>query len=244
MGCLCLESSPVRRGAMRNVVRALFALALLAPVVIWFEDFAQHFVGYLSGNAITVVIKRQWHVALASMLFFIAFLIPLTWRRKARWAEYGMVAAFFVSLFIEMFGIPLTLLFASRFIPTPAMDLPQNAVNFNAWGVGMGLSVPMLYGLVLTISGLALIVVGWVQLYRAVKTETVVTSGVYALSRHPQYVGFLLVLMGWLVGWPTILTVVMAPLLMVQYVRVCLKEEAELDTLTYSAYRSSVPMFL
>jgi len=229
---------------MRNVVRAFLALALLVPTVIWAEDFAQHFVGYFSGNAVTIVIQRQWHVALASMLFFIAFLIPLTWRRKARWAEYGMVAAFFVSLFVEMFGIPLTLLFASRFIPTPTMDLPPNAVNFHAWGVGMGLSVPMLYGLGLTVAGLGLITVGWFQLYRAVKTHSVVTSGVYALSRHPQYVGFILVLFGWLVGWPTILTVVMAPLLMIQYVRVCLREEAELDAVAYSAYRSSVPMFL
>ena len=211
-------------------------------MLIWHQDFAQHIAAYLSGSAISIVIQQQWHYVVGSIALFVAFLVPLTWRRKAKWTEYGLVAAFFVSLFIEMFGIPLTLLFASRLLPQPELDLPPNAIELPSLGVG--LSVPMLYGSALTGVGMVVIAVGWFQLYRAVKRDDVVTTGVYALSRHPQYVGFILVLLGWLVGWPTLLTVLMAPLLIAQYVRVCLKEEAELDAGAYSAYRDAVPMFI
>ena len=39
------------------------------------------------------------------------------------------MAAFFVSLFIEMFGIPLTILFASKFLFMPGTALPENIVH-------------------------------------------------------------------------------------------------------------------
>ena len=227
---------------MRNAVRLGLLLALLVPVLVWFEDFAQHVSAYLSGSAISLVIQQQWHYVVGSIALFVAFLVPLTWRRKAKWTEYGLVVAFFVSLFIEMFGIPLTLLFASRLLPQPEMDLPSSVLNLPQ--LGLGLSVPMLYGMAVTIAGMLLIAVGWYQLYRAVKSQSVVTTGVYAFSRHPQYVGFILVLLGWLAGWPTLLTVLMAPLLIAQYVRVCLKEEADLDPEIYAAYRARVPMLL
>lgn len=227
---------------MRNAFRVCIAAILAVPVLIWHQDFAQHIAAYLSGSAISIVIQQQWHYVVGSIALFVAFLVPLTWRRKAKWTEYGLVAAFFVSLFVEMFGIPLTLMFASRLLPQPELDLPPNALELPSLGVG--LSVPMLYGSALTAVGMVVIAVGWFQLYRAVKRDDVVTTGVYALSRHPQYVGFILVLLGWLVGWPTLLTLLMAPLLIAQYVRVCLKEEAELDAEAYSAYRHAVPMFI
>ena len=227
---------------MRNGLRVLLLVLAFVFPAIYAEEFVRHFYAYLSGNIITTVFRQQWDVVLICALAFVAFLIPLSYRRKAKWAEYGLVAAFFVSLFVEMFGIPLTLLFASRLLPQPEMDLPSSVLNVPQ--LGLGLSVPMLYGMAVTIAGMLLIAVGWYQLYRAVKSQSVVTTGVYAVSRHPQYVGFILVLLGWLAGWPTLLTVLMAPLLIAQYVRVCLKEEADLDPEIYAAYRVRVPMLL
>ena len=93
-------------------------------------------------------------------------------------------------------------------------------------------------------AGSGLIAVAWATLYRAVKEQRVVTTGLYAFSRHPQYLGFILVLVGWIVGWPTILTLVMAPILIVKYVQVCRKEEAELDAELYADYRARVPFFV
>ena len=82
--------SPFEGGAVRytrgvrNAVRLGLVLALLVPVVVWFEDFAQHVSAYLSGSAISLVIQQQWHYVVGSIALFVAFLVPLTWRRKAK----------------------------------------------------------------------------------------------------------------------------------------------------------------
>ncbi|MDP3309380.1 MAG: methyltransferase, partial [Polaromonas sp.] len=54
------------------------------------------------------------------------------------------------------------------------------------------------------------------------------TTGLYARIRHPQYVAFVLILFGFLLQWPTLLTLVMFPILMVMYARLALTEEAEM----------------
>ena len=93
------------------LIRILLILLILIPIV-FFQDFYKHFYVYLTGNIITNVITQQWHIVVLSILLFVAFLIPLSFKRKANWVEYGLVSAFFVSLFIEMYGIPLTILFS------------------------------------------------------------------------------------------------------------------------------------
>lgn len=64
--------------------------------------------------------------------------------------------------------------------------------------------------------------------------------------RHPQYVGFVLVLLGFLVQWPTLLTLAMFPLLVVMYVRLARSEEREALAAfgdAYRAYMRRVPAF-
>ena len=46
--------------------------------------------------------------------------------------------------------------------------------------------------------------------------------------RHPQYVAFVLILFGFLLQWPTLLTLLMFPLLLVMYGRLAVTEEAEM----------------
>ena len=48
------------------------------------------------------------------------------------------------------------------------------------------------------------------------------------MIRHPQYVAFVLILLGFLLQWPTLLTLVMFPILLVMYGRLALTEEAEM----------------
>ena len=45
--------------------------------------------------------------------------------------------------------------------------------------------------------------------------------------RHPQYVGFIAILLGFQLQWPTLLTLAMFPVLVVMYVRLAHREEAE-----------------
>ncbi len=73
------------------------------------------------------------------------------------------------------------------------------------------------------------------------------TTGVYGLVRHPQYLGFYLIIIGFLVQWPTIITVLMAPVLFYAYYRLALREEKGLRRRfgkQYEEYTSAVPRFI
>jgi methanethiol S-methyltransferase len=72
------------------------------------------------------------------------------------------------------------------------------------------------------------------------------TTGPYAFVRHPPYVGFVLILLGFLLQWPTILTLVMFPILVTMYVGLAHKEERDaLATFgaRYAGYTATVPAF-
>ncbi|MCK4729820.1 MAG: isoprenylcysteine carboxylmethyltransferase family protein [Candidatus Aenigmarchaeota archaeon] len=229
----------------RNTPFRLLLLFLIIIPFIYFNDFSHHFYVYLTGNIITEVITQQWHIVLISVVIFLAFLIPLSYRRKANWAEYGLVSAFFVSLFVEMYGIPLTILFASKYFFT-ATNLPETIVAFKVFGVDFAMDMAMSYGLILMFIGGFLISFGWLTLYKNIKQNKFVTNGIYKYSRHPQYLGFILIILGWLIAWPTILTIIFAPILIYKYIRVCVTEEKEIlkKSPEYKKYIEEVPFFI
>ena len=92
-----------------------------------------------------------------------------------------------------------------------------------------------------------LIANAWSVLYKAQRRGELATTGPYAHVRHPQYVGFILVMFGFLLQWPTLLTLVMFPVLVWMYVRLARSEEREAEAEfgeTYRAYARRVPAFL
>jgi protein-S-isoprenylcysteine O-methyltransferase Ste14 len=103
----------------------------------------------------------------------------------------------------------------------------------------------MLYASILIVIGTIFIIVGWITLYRKIKKEELVTTGIYSYSRHPQYFGFLLIIIGWLVGWPTFLTVIFSAILIYKYIKVCKVEEKELGHIKeYEKYKNEVPFLI
>jgi protein-S-isoprenylcysteine O-methyltransferase Ste14 len=62
-------------------------------------------------------------------------------------------------------------------------------------------------------------------LYAARQENKLAVTGMYAYVRHPQYVAFILVMIGFLLQWPTILTMIMFPLLVWRYVTLAKQEE-------------------
>ena len=239
-------TSGVHQDKKGRLIFRLFFILLFSVPVIFHRPFGQALIAYFTGSNILHTIQHQWHIVMINLLFFISILVPLSYRRRVNWTEYGLVAAFFVSLFVEMYGIPLTLMFASNFFQAHA-PLPRSVIQFSFLGARMSMHIPMLYGAILITIGTLLITVAWVTLYRSVKrSDRLVTHGIYAFSRHPQYLGFILIIVGWFFGWHTILTAILTPILLFIYIRVCFIEEREVSNIykeNYDHYRAKVPFF-
>ena len=225
-------------------LRALLVAAICVPIV-FYDVFYEHFYAYLTGNVLDDIVRREWHIVVLSILLFLAFLIPLSFRRKVKWTEYGLVTAFFVSLFVEMYGIPFTILFAQKWFYQPDITYPATIIDYHLFGVYITMDLPMVYAAVLMTIGALLVIAGWVTLYFGVKKKKLVTSGIYAFSRHPQYLGFIITIIGWLIGWPTMITMVLSPILIFKYIQVARNEEKEVsDLVEYSSYKEKVPFFI
>ncbi|HQU61091.1 MAG TPA: isoprenylcysteine carboxylmethyltransferase family protein, partial [Saprospiraceae bacterium] len=77
--------------------------------------------------------------------------------------------------------------------------------------------------------------------------EQLVTDGIYAHIRHPQYVGMMLITIGFLIQWPTIITLVMWPILLFLYYRLSKYEEKKLAARfgqEFYEYQAKVPAII
>ena len=125
------------------------------------------------------------------------------------------------------------------------VGLADVVYEFEFLGVNIAMDMAMLYASVLIVIGTIFIIAGWYTLYKNIKKVNLVTTGLYSYSRHPQYFGFILIIIGWLVGWPTILTVIFALILIYKYVKVCKVEEKELAHIKeYQNYKNKVPFLI
>jgi len=188
------------------------------------------------GLAIIMVVVVSW--------ILYRYLAPKSWRE---WASAGLVQAFFIALYAEMYGFPLTIYLLARFFGVDRTDL-----NASLWstllGVGeLGMLISMLLGYVLLFSGLGVFAQGWRELYRAHRENRLATDGLYNLVRHPQYTGLFIGLFGeGVVHWPTLFSVALFPVIVLAYVLLARREErlmVERFGERYRAYRRQVPMF-
>jgi protein-S-isoprenylcysteine O-methyltransferase Ste14 len=94
--------------------------------------------------------------------------------------------------------------------------------------------------------GFVLLGSAWRVLYEAQRRHTLATTGLYAYMRHPQYVGFVLIMLGFLLQWPTLPTLVMFPILITMYVWLARQEEREALAEfgeAYARYAATTPAF-
>ena len=195
-----------------------------------------------------------WFFAVLNAAIFIMFAFSFFKPQTPRdWRSFGAFSAFLVALFSEMYGFPLTIYLMSGWLQTrfPGVDwfshdaghLPEVMFGWQAnphFGPFHILSF-FLIGL-----GFWMISAAWRVLYHAQRIGTLATSGLYARIRHPQYVGFVLVLTGFLVQWPTLLTLAMYPVLIWMYLRLARAEERETRATfgaQFDAYANRVPAF-
>ena len=228
-----------------TITRLLAILIFLTPFL-FLNEFYIHVYVHFTGSIKSVMVLHQWHLVLLNTIAFSAFLVPLAFRRTINWKEYGLVTAFFVSLFVEMYGIPLTIYFSSKYFSTSPVDVVSvNSYTVNFFGVDIAMTKAMIYGIFVMLIGTLMIIIGWITLYKNIGRKIIVTNGIYSYFRHPQYVGFILIILGWLIGWPTLLTVIFGPLLIVMYIHVCVTEEKELSRLyQYQKYKLQTPFLI
>ncbi len=182
-------------------------------------------------------------IVIASWMFY-RYFAPSTWRE---WAGAGMVQAFIIALYAEMYGFPMTIYVLVRYF-----GLDSSHLNANLWSslVGMGetgMFVAMLFGYGLLFLGIGLIIQGWRLLHRARQQQRLVTDGLYALVRHPQYTGLFIALFGeGIVHWPTVFSVIVFPVIILMYTLLARREENKVIAQfgdEYREYQLRVPMF-
>jgi len=195
-----------------------------------------------------------WPLVVINTAIFVLFALSFARPRTARdWRSFGAFSAFLVALFTEMYGFPLTIYLLSGWLGSryPGVNLLTHN-NGHLWEALFGwqgdahLAPPHLLSYLLIGGGFLLIASAWRVLYEAQRERRLATTGPYASLRHPQYVGFVLVLLGFLMQWPTLLTLLMFPVLVVMYVRLAHREEREAlaeFVETYAAYAAQTPAF-
>lgn len=196
-----------------------------------------------------------WPLVILNSAVFVVFAFSFFKPQTARdWRSFGAFAAFVVALFVEMYGFPLTLYLLSGWLQTryPGLDLLSHNTG-HLWSTLLGeqgdphLGVLHIASYVLLGGGFWLLSSAWHVLYHAQRRGSLAIGGPYARVRHPQYLAFVLILSGFLLQWPTLLTLLMFPVLMVMYGRLAISEEREMALKfgpQYQRYAEQTPRFI
>lgn len=196
-----------------------------------------------------------WLMVIVNSAVFIIFAFSFFKPKTSRdWRSFGAFSAFIIALFTEMYGFPLTIFVLSGWLQSnwPGIDwfahdsghLPEMMFG---WKTNPHFGPFHLLSFALIGAGFWLISVAWHHLWAAQRSGQLAVTGPYARVRHPQYAGFVLILAGFLVQWPTLLTLVMFPALVWMYVRLARSEEADSYARfgeDYHRYAAHVPRFI
>jgi protein-S-isoprenylcysteine O-methyltransferase Ste14 len=198
---------------------------------------------YAFGSVSAIIIKNQWWLAILNIAIFLSLLLFLG-RKNINWKTHGLFSAFIISLFVEMYGASLILYFVSNNILHEATPVHDVLFDITLFRVILGFDLWMTFGGIIILSGVLIIMLGWYQLWSSKKA--LFTDGLYRYSRHPQYIGFLYTIWGWMIAWPTLTTLIFTPILTYAYLNAAKKEENLMlkENRQYAEYRKKTPFLL
>lgn len=203
-----------------KIIPFLGWLAIALFVVIYGVEILHH----QEGPPVTILwiseIFGQTGLIVLNILVVLGFLALLPYRRPTKhiWKSQGTFIAFVIALMTEMFGWPLVIFLISPLVNIPVIGKAFEE-DFKIFG-----QKPAVFGTAISFLGIALIAISWTQIHRA---KGIVKTGIYRYMRHPQYSGILLFTFGWLVHHPSIVTLLLWPILIVMYVWLARQEEGQ-----------------
>lgn len=200
-----------------------------------------------------------WTLVIINSLVFIIFAFSFATPRTRRdWRSFGAFSAFLIALFTEMYGFPLTIYLLSGWLGSryPEIDLLSHDAGhllevllgeLVGWEVNPHLGPFHIASYVLIFGGFILLAKSWGILYEAQRRHELAASGPYAYVRHPQYLAFMMIMSGFLLQWPTLVTLAMFPILVTMYARLARREEQEALSEfgeEYRRYMQATPAFI
>ena len=196
-----------------------------------------------------------WPIVIISSLFVIGLAWSFTKPKTSLdWRSFGAFSAFIVALFTEMYGFPLTIYLLSGWLAKkfPGMDIFSHDMghlleNFLGWGGNPHFGPFHIVSYIFIFSGFVLLSNAWKVLYAARRDHTLAVAGPYVRIRHPQYVAFVIIMFGFFFQWPTLLTLAMFPILVIVYLRLAKREEADAKKEfgeAWDAYARKTPAFI
>ena len=196
-----------------------------------------------------------WSLVIVNSAIFIFFAYTFFKPQTPRdWRSFSAFSAFLVALFAEMYGFPLTIYFLSGWLQSRFPDVDWFSHDAGhllemmfGWKANPHAGPFHILSFVFVGGGFILISAAWKVLYDAQQSRSLATTGPYGYVRHPQYVGFIMVMCGFLLQWPTILTLAMFPVLTMMYVKLAWAEEQDARAAfgeAYARYAAKVPGFI
>ncbi|MFQ6004471.1 MAG: methyltransferase family protein [Woeseia sp.] len=176
-----------------------------------------------------------WSLVIINSAIFIIFAFSFAKPKSTKdWRSLGVFSAFVVALFTEMYGFPLTIYLFSGWLQTrfPGTDIFSHEAG-HLWNTMIGWDInphvdPLhIMSNVVIVGGFVMLASAWRVLHAAQQQKELAVDGIYARMRHPQYVGFIVIMFGFLLQWPTLPTAVMFPILVYVYVRLARREEQD-----------------
>ncbi|MBR0598669.1 methyltransferase family protein [Sinanaerobacter chloroacetimidivorans] len=176
------------------------------------------------------------------VLFFIPFY------KKMDKKPAGVYIAFIIAFAVEMHGIPFSMYVISWLI---GRNLPEGILwghtlfhTIGYWGMYINITCAVI--------AFILILNGWYHIHKNYWSKetgkgVVVKTGIYRYVRHPQYTGLLLLSFGMMAEWATLPLLILFPVMVVLYVRLAKREEADMLMefgKEYREYKQRTKMFI